>query len=116
MVAVRLFFDLIGKTFILSAYLCKDGNIEFEYRIIFRVGCPSAAFDMNKAFIDLELLGPEKENLSDLVRFNLAKLPNRICGEMHLLLGRMNEIPTIYGIRARHSDQVSGSQLCLATR
>src|SRR5699024_9760712 len=39
------------------------------------------------------------------IRFDLKQLPDPVCGEMHLLIGRISEMPKISGIAANHNDK-----------
>lgn len=96
--------------------LCHEDNAQFEYNLILRVGCPTPNFDMKKGYIDFEILGENDEITGNPVRFDCSLLPDRICGEMHCLIGSMAPLPNITGIRISHGDQVSRWQSYISTR
>lgn len=62
--------------------VCESG--QYEYKLILRVGCPTANFDMQHAYIDVSVLGKDDVVQGHPVRFKCSLLPNRVCGEMHL--------------------------------
>ncbi|KAJ6219669.1 hypothetical protein RDWZM_005481 [Blomia tropicalis] len=88
----------------INLILCNSDNINFEYKLILRAGSASPDFDMNRAFIDFEFLGPNDEIIGVPVRFKCSLLPNYQCGEMHYLVGRLTALPPVTGIRAYHSE------------
>ncbi|KAI2799853.1 hypothetical protein BLOT_014281 [Blomia tropicalis] len=85
--------------------LCHEHNAPYQYNLVFRVGCPSDNFDMKNGFVEFIILGPEDEPIGTPVRFDCSLIPDRICGEMHCLIGRISPMPKINGIRAYHGDR-----------
>lgn len=83
---------------------CMAENAEYEYKVVFQVGCPTGDFSMKRNYIDFEIIGPDNEVMGTPVRFQCARLQNKIFGEMHCLVGRISPMPPLQGIRAVHSD------------
>lgn len=99
--------------------LCGPPELDpavLEYRIVFRLGCPSPLFDYSSSsFLRkfssqgwLEFLLIEEEEGAPLfqpVRFRAADLRrDRVCAELVLLLYRGWALPPLLGVLARHSE------------
>lgn len=84
--------------------LCRDGAASYEYRMVFRLGNPTATFNTARAFLDFELLGLDGERQGEVCRVDLSKLPNSVYGEVNCLIQRLNPLPPLLGLRAHHSD------------
>lgn len=52
----------------LNLVVCTADNAEYEYNLIFRVGCATGDFDMKNGYIDFEILGPDKDIIGTPVR------------------------------------------------
>ena len=88
-----------------NVVLCQEDAVKFEYNFILRVGCPTANFDINHGYIDLEVYEGKDNMIGCPVRFDCSLLPDRICGEMHCLIGRVTPMPPISYIRISHGDK-----------
>lgn len=53
----------------LFADILCDSDADYEYKAVFRVGCPTPTFDMQQGYVDFELLGPGDYALGHPVRF-----------------------------------------------
>lgn len=86
-----------------SLIVCMPGNCKNEYLVIFRVGGASDHFDFENSYIDFQLLTDDFEPIGIPIRFACNKLPDRDCGEMHLVIGRITPMPQVLAVRANHS-------------
>ena len=79
--------------------LCVAGKSSYEYLVVFRVGLATDGFNYNTNYIDLQLLTDNDEPIGSPLRYSCAKLPDQMCAEMHMLVGRVSPMPTITGIK-----------------
>lgn len=94
-----------GPQVLTNMIVCHDDNGQYEYRLVLRVGCPTANFDMKHGYIELAVLGPEEDEVQGQpVRFKCCLLPDQVCGEMVLQIIRMSVMPPIAGLQLHHGD------------
>ena len=84
--------------------LCNPDQAVYEYLVVFRVGLATKGFDYNTNYIDLQLLTTNDEPIGQPNRYSCAKLPDKMCTEMHMLVGLISAIPPITGVQANHAD------------
>jgi hypothetical protein len=87
----------------LSLIMCSARTAKYQYEIVFRVGCPSDNFDLQKTTIDIEIIGPQQQPIGTIIRFSANKLTDPVIADMRCLMGRLTPIPKIESIRANHS-------------
>ena len=91
----------------LNLVLCQMGGWTHEYLVIFRVGPASDGFDYRHAFVDLQLLTGNDEEVGIPMRYRAATLlaaANAVgASEMHMIVCRRIPMAPISGIKANHS-------------
>ena len=74
-----------------------------QYTVLFRIGCASDNFDFKRTTIDVELFGPEREQIGAMIRFPCAKLTDPVDSYLKINMGRITTMPQIEAIGIRHS-------------
>ena len=88
----------------LNLIMCHQNNRKYTYVLMFRVGSPTATFNMKTGYIDLELLGPDDATQGTPQRFATKLLPDTLCGPMCFIIGSITPLQEITGIKANHND------------